>query len=181
MVSEEEIERRKRIERHIQNKIDYLKTTTDGYKGAIDKCDAAELSSYSWIIATQTKGLKDASSHLNKGQEEQFDNLQKFFLACFLIIFIKEVYKSTNMNETRTALVTGGAGFIGSHIVDRLISNNYKVIVLDNLSGGFEENINPKSKFIKGSITDEQLVKNIFDEKHCDFCFWRRNQRTKYN
>ena len=59
MVSEVEIERRKRIERHIQNKIDYLKATTDGYKEAIDKCDAAELSSYSWIIATQTQDLKD--------------------------------------------------------------------------------------------------------------------------
>ena len=60
MVSEAEIERRKRIERHLQNKIDYLKSTTDGYKGAIDKCDAAELSSYSWIIATQTIDLKEA-------------------------------------------------------------------------------------------------------------------------
>lgn len=59
MLSETDIEKRKRIERHIQNKIDYLKSTTDGYKGAID--------SYSWIIATQTKDLKDISS----GQEEQ--------------------------------------------------------------------------------------------------------------
>ena len=83
MVSEEEIERRKRIERHIQNKIDYLKTTTDGYKGAIDRCDAAELSSYSWIIATQTKDLKDASANLNKGQEEQFDNLQREYIQQF--------------------------------------------------------------------------------------------------
>ena len=40
-------------------------------------------------------------------------------------------------------LVTGGAGFIGSHIVDQLISNNYEAIVVDNLSTGKEENINP--------------------------------------
>lgn len=59
MLLEEEIERRNRIERHMQNKIDYLKATTDGYKGAIDidaakaACDAAELSSYSWIMVTQ--------------------------------------------------------------------------------------------------------------------------------
>lgn len=83
MVSEAEIERRKRIERHMQNKIDYLKSTTDGYKGAIDRCDAAELSSYSWIIATQTKGLKDALANLNKGQEEQFDNLQRDYVQQF--------------------------------------------------------------------------------------------------
>ncbi len=83
MLAETEIERRKRIERHIQNKIDYLKSTTEGYKGAIDKCYAAELSSYSWIIATQTKDLKDASSNLNKGQEEQFDNLQREYIQQF--------------------------------------------------------------------------------------------------
>jgi hypothetical protein len=83
MVSEEEIEKRKRIERHMQNKIDYLKSTTDGYKDAIDKCDAAELSSYSWIIATQTKDLKDASASLNNVQEEQFDNLQRAYIQQF--------------------------------------------------------------------------------------------------
>lgn len=83
MISETETERRKRIERHMQDKIDYLKTTTDGYKGAIDRCDAAELSSYSWIIATQTKDLKDASANLNKGQEEQFDNLQRDYVKQF--------------------------------------------------------------------------------------------------
>ena len=79
MVSEAEIERRKRIERHIQNKIDYLKSTTDGYKDIIDRCDAAELSSYSWTIATQTKDLKDAWINLNIGQKEQFDNLKREF------------------------------------------------------------------------------------------------------
>lgn len=83
MLSEDEIERRKRIERHVQNKIDYLKSTTDGYKGAIDRCDAAELSSYSWIVATQTKDLKDALANLNKGQEEQFDNLQRDYVKQF--------------------------------------------------------------------------------------------------
>lgn len=80
MVSEAEIERRKRIERHIQNKIDYLKSTTDGYKGAIDKCNATELSSYSWTIATQTKDLKDVFVNLNIGQKGQFDNLQREFV-----------------------------------------------------------------------------------------------------
>ena len=40
-----------------------------------------------------------------------------------------------------SVLVTGGAGFIGSHIVDELIKQGKEVIVLDDLSGGFEENI----------------------------------------
>lgn len=89
MVSEEEIEIRKIIERQMQNKIDYLKAITDGYKGAIDKCDATELSSYSWIIATHTKDLKDAFARkdafasLNKGQEEQFNDLQRKYIQQF--------------------------------------------------------------------------------------------------
>ena len=50
------------------------------------------------------------------------------------------------------AFVTGGAGFIGSNLVDELISNNIEVIVLDDLSTGKKKNINSKAKFIKNSI-----------------------------
>tara|TARA_R100000008_G_scaffold65633_1_gene42597 strand:+ start:204 stop:1133 length:930 start_codon:yes stop_codon:yes gene_type:complete len=53
----------------------------------------------------------------------------------------------------RKALVTGGAGFIGSNIVDRLIDNGIEVIVLDNLSTGKRENVNRKAKFIKCDIS----------------------------
>ena len=45
-------------------------------------------------------------------------------------------------------LVTGGAGFIGSHIVDLLISKGYRVIVVDNLSTGSRKNVNNKAKFV---------------------------------
>ena len=51
-------------------------------------------------------------------------------------------------------LVTGGAGFIGSHLVDKLISSGHDVVVIDNLSTGKEQNINPKAKFIKVDISD---------------------------
>jgi len=70
-----------------------------------------------------------------------------------------------------TCLVTGGAGFIGSHLVDELISLNYQVVVLDNLSGGFLRNINPQAIFIKGSINNQRLIESLFNKYHFDFVF----------
>jgi UDP-glucose 4-epimerase len=58
-------------------------------------------------------------------------------------------------------LVTGGAGFIGSHIVDKLIENNYDVIILDNLITGNKNNINPKAEFINADIRDKDLDEKI--------------------
>ena len=51
------------------------------------------------------------------------------------------------------AIVTGGAGFIGSNLVDRLINDGHDVIIIDNLSTGKEKNINPKAKFYRKDIT----------------------------
>ncbi len=56
------------------------------------------------------------------------------------------------------AVVTGGAGFIGSNLVDRLVGLGFDVVVLDDLSAGYRENINPKAEFIMGSIVDEDVV-----------------------
>jgi len=64
-----------------------------------------------------------------------------------------------------TVLVTGGAGFIGSHIVDALIQQGHKVVVVDNLSTGSEENINPAAKFYHMSICDDELKKVFQQEK----------------
>ncbi len=55
-------------------------------------------------------------------------------------------------------LVTGGAGFIGSNIVDRLIKDGHSVSIIDNLSTGKEENINPKAKFYKVDITSSDAI-----------------------
>src|SRR3972149_9774328 len=68
-------------------------------------------------------------------------------------------------------LVTGGADFIGSHVVDELIKQNETVIVLDDLSGGFLSNINPKANFIKGDVCDYELVKRIFNENEIEYLF----------
>lgn len=55
------------------------------------------------------------------------------------------------------ALVTGGAGFIGSHLVDRLVSEGFDVLILDNLSSGSESNLNREAEFLKMDICDEDI------------------------
>ena len=62
-------------------------------------------------------------------------------------------------------VVTGGCGFIGSHLVDRLIKENHKVIVIDNLSSGQKENLNPVAKFYKLDILDSKVSEVFRKEK----------------
>jgi len=62
-------------------------------------------------------------------------------------------------------LVTGGAGFIASQIADAFINEGHQVVVLDDLSTGFEKNINPKAKFVKANICDKSLDKLFAEEK----------------
>lgn len=57
----------------------------------------------------------------------------------------------------RKALVTGGAGFIGSHIVDALIARGFRVLVIDNLSSGRREQVHPKAQFVHLDIRNERL------------------------
>jgi UDP-glucose 4-epimerase len=62
-------------------------------------------------------------------------------------------------------LVTGGAGFIASQIADAFIENGHQVVILDDLSTGYEKNINPKAKFVKANIGDKNLDKLFETEK----------------
>ncbi len=70
----------------------------------------------------------------------------------------------------KRVLVTGGAGFIGSHVCDLLIKNGYDVIILDNLSSGFNENINSKAKFYNLDINSPD-VEEIFKNNVIDYVF----------
>jgi len=65
-------------------------------------------------------------------------------------------------------LVTGGAGFIGSHIVDKLIQSNYQVIVIDNLSTGLRENINRSATFIEMDICSDKILE-LFETERFDY------------
>jgi UDP-glucose 4-epimerase len=62
-------------------------------------------------------------------------------------------------------LVTGGAGFIGSHVVDAYIEAGHQVVVVDDLSTGKKENLNPKARFHDMSILDDKLQQLLRDEK----------------
>lgn len=68
-------------------------------------------------------------------------------------------------------LVTGAAGFIGSHVCRHLLKSGNRVVGLDDLSGGFRDYVPAGVKFVEGSVTDAGLVKRIFAEQRFDYVF----------
>lgn len=70
-----------------------------------------------------------------------------------------------------TSLVTGGAGFMGSHVADRLIELGHRVVVLDDLSGGFQNNVPGDAQFVQGSILDVGLVDQLFAQSRFDYVY----------
>jgi len=72
----------------------------------------------------------------------------------------------------KRALVTGGAGFIGSHLVEALIKDGYEVAVIDDLSTGSLDNLPPKGiRLFKGSVSDAELVREAFSSHKPDYVF----------
>lgn len=71
----------------------------------------------------------------------------------------------------KTVLITGGAGFIGSHVAESLRKSGFSVVVLDDLSGGFEGNIPADCLFEKGSITDVDFLNAVFTRYSFDYVF----------
>jgi UDP-glucose 4-epimerase len=65
------------------------------------------------------------------------------------------------------AVVTGGAGFIGSNLVDALVARGDEVVVLDDLSTGKRSNVNPAARFVEGSILTDALDEAIRDAEVC--------------
>ena len=66
--------------------------------------------------------------------------------------------------SSKNILVTGGAGYIGSHIVEQLIKNKENVIILDNLVTGYKKLINKKAKFVKDDIKNISKIKKIIKD-----------------
>jgi len=65
-------------------------------------------------------------------------------------------------------LVTGGAGFIGSHIVDAYIAAGHRVVIADDLSTGLRENLNPSAQFVELDIRDDRSVEDLFKSQKFD-------------
>jgi len=65
-------------------------------------------------------------------------------------------------------LVTGGAGYIGSHMVKVLLEKGHEVIVADNLSRGFRDAIDNRARLLTGNLLDKHFVGQIFEENHFD-------------
>ena len=70
-----------------------------------------------------------------------------------------------------TVLITGVAGFIGSHVADHCLAQGFKVVGMDDLSGGFLENVPEGVEFIKGSCTDAETVANLFAQHRFEYVY----------
>ncbi|HEY0997837.1 MAG TPA: NAD-dependent epimerase/dehydratase family protein [Gemmatimonadaceae bacterium] len=69
------------------------------------------------------------------------------------------------------SLVTGGAGFIGSHVARHCLALGHEVVVLDDLSGGFQDQVPPGATFVQGSVTDAPLLARLFAEHRFDYVY----------
>ncbi len=68
-------------------------------------------------------------------------------------------------------LVTGGAGFIGSHVAEELVNRGHDVTVLDDLSGGFTDNVVAGAEFVAGSINDVDLIDDLFADRQFEYVY----------
>ncbi|MEO6061187.1 MAG: NAD-dependent epimerase/dehydratase family protein [Thermoflexales bacterium] len=68
-------------------------------------------------------------------------------------------------------LVTGGAGFVGSHVAEELIRRGHRVVILDDMSGGFADNVPAGAELIQGSVTDAPLINALFEKSRFEHVY----------
>ncbi len=70
-----------------------------------------------------------------------------------------------------TSLVSGGAGFMGSHVAEHLLAMGHRVVVVDDLSGGFVDNVPAGAIFVKGSVLNHELIDQLFSQHSFDYVY----------
>ena len=125
-----------------------------------------------------TYRLKRSARYRGSYQHKFADRMYRADSASlnFILVFVIVLFFGTEMVTARakpmtdpkgaSVLVTGAAGFIGSHVAQACADKGMKVVAMDDMSGGFETNI-PKGgdiKFVNGSVTDALLLEKIFKE-----------------
>jgi UDP-glucose 4-epimerase len=75
------------------------------------------------------------------------------------------------VNSAPRALVTGAAGFIGSHVADHCLNLGFEVVATDDLSGGFLKNVPKSAEWIQGDLRDVAFVKSLFAERKFDYVY----------
>jgi UDP-glucose 4-epimerase len=71
----------------------------------------------------------------------------------------------------KLSLITGGAGFIGSHVARHCLNMGQDVVLLDDLSGGFRENVPNRAQFVEGSVTDSKLISELFAQYKFNYVY----------
>lgn len=114
----------------------------------------------------QTDKYKGFGTHHFCNQDKILSiNFEKVRSGMLLKNINKKLYDILNIKyKNKTFIVTGGCGFIGSHMVDKLIYLGYKTIVIDNLLTGNIENLNKDAIFENVDITDFNLLQNTIDK-----------------
>jgi UDP-glucose 4-epimerase len=78
---------------------------------------------------------------------------------------------TNNRSDQPCSLVTGGAGFIGSHVAAHCLKMGHRVVVLDDLSGGFADQVPPGADLVVGSVADPELLQQLFSVYRFDYVY----------
>lgn len=92
-------------------------------------------------------------------------------MESFEALRLKNACGIRKMGGAMKSLVTGGAGFIGSHVARHCLALGHEVVVLDDLSGGFQDQVPVGAVFVRGSVTDAALLGELFEKHRFDYVY----------